>query len=563
MSFTNTPELSGTKIHTTRWREWLGWFGAMAWYLCMINTWEDFAIVEDTVAYAFAFQAVLALSVIIIGFLYGRNPNRLGKLAFYTMPAAIVMTAAFPFLPPPYCSLLFTLSPLFMAPVMVRRIYGIIKTSSPDKTLWTYMSCNAAAFGFMLVFNHMVIPDGFLKITDSEPVELFFCITAILPVLAWLEVRRKVSEIGQTSGETRLKFSKPLLFGLVAVVLVAFWMRVINNLIDWNVEHYDHIIGVPVYIVLPVLAFLLFGYLGDKGHERKSILAGLILFLVSVQLAFFLVVHDETLLAIPLVAVNHFVHFYIMYFILTVTLNFIPYTKRPVFMVSLSFGLYLISRLFTKITEVVLPQSMQEPGVPLFVTAAITALVFFLLLYFVFQRHRDKTLAAALYALVHSGAGSLKPSPLNEALDGETTTPETREAAETQIMINAGLTPDETKVALLLIEGQTRSEILRKLHISAAEVGQRENAIRHKLIGMSGPDPVIAAIATEYNLTKREVEMLSFLNREAAGNDEIAAQLYLSEETVKSHMRSLMKKLPVDKRQEVPAWIARYGSEGK
>jgi len=39
-------------------------------------------------------------------------------------------------------------------------------------------------------------------------------------------------------------------------------------------------------------------------------------------------------------------------------------------------------------------------------------------------------------------------------------------------------------------------------------------------------------------------------------NPEIAAECFISEETVKIHVRNLMKKLPVDNRQNVGAWVA-------
>jgi len=40
------------------------------------------------------------------------------------------------------------------------------------------------------------------------------------------------------------------------------------------------------------------------------------------------------------------------------------------------------------------------------------------------------------------------------------------------------LTPEEREVALLLIEGDTRRDIARKLHLSASEVSHRINSIR-------------------------------------------------------------------------------------
>jgi len=51
--------------------------------------------------------------------------------------------------------------------------------------------------------------------------------------------------------------------------------------------------------------------------------------------------------------------------------------------------------------------------------------------------------------------------------------------------------------------------------------------------------------------------MLRYLRR-GAGNDEISAELYLSDETVKTHIRNLMLKLPVVNRHDVKDWLETY-----
>jgi len=70
-------------------------------------------------------------------------------------------------------------------------------------------------------------------------------------------------------------------------------------------------------------------------------------------------------------------------------------------------------------------------------------------------------------------------------------------------------------------------------------------------------DPVIDAVTTEYKLTCREADILRYL-RSNTGNDVIAAELYLSEETVRIHVRNVLKKLHIDLRQNVSAWLDNY-----
>ena len=48
--------------------------------------------------------------------------------------------------------------------------------------------------------------------------------------------------------------------------------------------------------------------------------------------------------------------------------------------------------------------------------------------------------------------------------------------------------------------------------------------------------------------------MLLFLQDELT-NARIAAELVLSESTVKNHVSNLMKKLPISNRKEIPKWI--------
>ncbi len=116
---------------------------------------------------------------------------------------------------------------------------------------------------------------------------------------------------------------------------------------------------------------------------------------------------------------------------------------------------------------------------------------------------------------------------------------------------------EEREVALLLIEGDSQRDISRKLHLTSAEVSRRVNAIREKVGGTGDFDPVNAAVSKTYKLTRRESDMLHCLRR-GMTNAEIAADLYLSEETVKIHVRNLIKKLPVENRQDISLWVEKF-----
>ena len=121
------------------------------------------------------------------------------------------------------------------------------------------------------------------------------------------------------------------------------------------------------------------------------------------------------------------------------------------------------------------------------------------------------------------------------------------------------LTPQEQEIALLLTDGESKSEIARKLHMSAGDVERATKAIRDKVAGIVETDPVIASIVKEYKLTRRETDVLRYLQN-GYGTDTIASELLLAEETVRVHVRNLLKKLSINDRQKVPRWLASYES---
>jgi len=126
-----------------------------------------------------------------------------------------------------------------------------------------------------------------------------------------------------------------------------------------------------------------------------------------------------------------------------------------------------------------------------------------------------------------------------------------------ELLKQDSFTPEEKEVALLLTEGQTQREITRKLRISAIEFSRRVGAIRDKVSGKEGADPVYDAVAKEYALTRREYDMLRYLHQ-GAGNDIISAELFLSDETVRVHVRNVLKKISIDNRQDFTAWLEDY-----
>ena len=78
----------------------------------------------------------------------------------------------------------------------------------------------------------------------------------------------------------------------------------------------------------------------------------------------------------------------------------------------------------------------------------------------------------------------------------------------------------------------------------SGEVARRLlDQVREGGSGRGVPDPIASS------LSAREVEVLLLLD-EHLGTDEIAARLFISEHTVRSHVKSLLRKLGVSSRRE-------------
>jgi DNA-binding NarL/FixJ family response regulator len=246
---------------------------------------------------------------------------------------------------------------------------------------------------------------------------------------------------------------------------------------------------------------------------------------------------------------------YTQFFILAIPIFFLIGTKRPIFSAASGIIAYLFTSVMAWAAEIYLPESLRVLGTSLYVSAAVATIVFLVLVSLFFELLRGKALAIELYTLLYDDKGvfdGVHPADVLSVYQSQPT-PEQQVTPETQTMINAGLTQDEIKVALMLIEGNMRSEITRKLHLSSDEVGTHINAIRSKISGADESER-FAEIVKKYRLTGRETDMLHCLCRNMT-NADIAAELFLSEETIKIHVRNLMKKIPVENRSSISVWV--------
>ena len=144
--------------------------------------------------------------------------------------------------------------------------------------------------------------------------------------------------------------------------------------------------------------------------------------------------------------------------------------------------------------------------------------------------------------------------------DGLSALPRLREAApECEIVVLTASGDDDNLLAAIsggaagyLLKSEPPERIVEFLHGVANGEAALSGAIARRLLdrvreggGRRGgiPDSIAAV------LSAREAEVLLLLD-EHLGTDEIAARLYISEHTVRSHVKSLLHKLGVSSRRE-------------
>jgi two-component system, NarL family, nitrate/nitrite response regulator NarL len=144
-------------------------------------------------------------------------------------------------------------------------------------------------------------------------------------------------------------------------------------------------------------------------------------------------------------------------------------------------------------------------------------------------------------------------------LSGLEALPRLREAApETEVVVLTASGTEENLLAAIrggaagyLLKSEPPERIAEFLRGVGDGEAALSGAIARRLLDQvrndGGPGGVPDEIAR--SLSAREVEVLLLLD-ERLGTDEIAARLYISEHTVRSHVKSLLRKLGVSSRRE-------------
>lgn len=84
-------------------------------------------------------------------------------------------------------------------------------------------------------------------------------------------------------------------------------------------------------------------------------------------------------------------------------------------------------------------------------------------------------------------------------------------------------------------------------------------ALARKVLGEFARDRAEQSIPPESMLTSREQDVLELLTKGVTSNKELAERLFVSENTVKYHLRNILDKLHLNNRSQVIAYALRHG----
>ena len=527
-----------TQKSTTVFRECLGMFGAFAWFFCAMYSFED--TLFESYIFIPAFLLVLFFSLLGFGLYCGRDVQKLSRLAWALTPAGILCTAVMYLLPGPGFAALYIASGAFMGPMLLRRVYGAVEAGGEQRRFRCYFQAIALTVVFHSVW--AILPIGYAY---------KFPVVALLAGFGWFGVLRTLPAPAyiEIMKPPRAKAAKQILFVAGAVLLLTaidYLYTVIHTFFLSEGLDRDILLWFGGTL-LPAIAFFLFAYFFDKGRARGAFLFGMAFALSGLILA---LIPNNSLWQFPLIITDGLGGTFTEFIIVASSVYLYRNSRRPILAASGGLAFIVLVSALGWVGDITyglfLPETEAFGAEFMLVfvgVAAVLTLAFISLGLYLMDRQKEKNL---VYAIL----GRLRVDPPQQ----EPSQPE----AAGESLLEAGFTQREKEVALLLTDGHTQFEISRRLHMPSGEVGKHIKAIREKVTGAEEPGPHTAAIIQAYHLTRREGDMLRCLCR-SMSNPEIAAECFLSEETVKIHVRNLMKKLPVDSRRDVGAWTEAFG----
>ncbi|MCL2826924.1 MAG: hypothetical protein FWD72_05920, partial [Eggerthellaceae bacterium] len=123
-----------------RHREWWGWLFAAIWFFSTYQSYDATLFSEPYSMYMALYCVALGASIIVLGAVFANKVAAISRIARFTTPVTVVLTAVMSLFPGPVFATLFIVSAPFMAPLALRCCYGVVAEAKPGSKLLAFMS---------------------------------------------------------------------------------------------------------------------------------------------------------------------------------------------------------------------------------------------------------------------------------------------------------------------------------------------------------------------------------------------------------------------------------------
>ncbi|MDR1069206.1 MAG: helix-turn-helix transcriptional regulator [Gracilibacteraceae bacterium] len=518
-------------------REWFGLFALTAWYFSVYQSYDPTLYARSM--NMFWFSLALAVPMIALGAVCGDNIGAVARIARFSAPVGLACTVVMPLLPPPGFVALFVISPVFIAPLILRCCYGVVTSAGEKWKLTAFMTAITAA-----IFAHALWL--FLARTLMFPPFGQFLFPAAAGLMSYAAIAWREPPVCEPS--TRAGAFLFLQTRYVVLAAVIFLLVCAFDLASDLFHSYflaEGLRGDPLLFaggaLLPAVSLSVYALFTDRLREKQAMIVGFSLYLLGLILA--LLRQGEPDLLPALIIADGVGGAYSDFFVVGFSIMFFSRTDKPVLMASLGMALDILTAsslwAFESLAPVFFPGETLSAG-HIAVMAALVILLLAAALLIVDTRS-EKTFVASLLSALFREPETTEGDPALAALDQPG-------------MAGAGLLAIEQTIAALFIDGLTRHDIARRLHISPAEMEVHQKNILNKIrtAAESGTDALVAKAVHTYGIRQRQAQILSGVLR-GMSNARIAETCQITERTVKYHMAELFAKTGTKNRRELTA----------